>query len=75
MLLFPELEVLMEFGVFIFQQVEVKQLENDIGQLRGACDDMSKRVTHLTAGKGNIELRLWEGKDLTEKRVINERDR
>jgi len=32
-------------------QIEVKQLETDIGQLRGACDDMSKRVTHLTAGK------------------------
>lgn len=32
-------------------QVEVKKLETDIGQLRGACDDMSKRVTHLTAGK------------------------
>ena len=53
----------------------MKQLETDIGQLRGACDDMSKRVTHLTAGKGNIELRLWEGKVLIEKRVINERDR
>ena len=53
----------------------MKQLETDIGQLRGACDDMSKRVTHLTAGKGNIELRLWEGEVLIEKRVINERDR
>lgn len=32
-------------------QVEVKQLEVDIGQLRGACDQMSKKVTHLTQGK------------------------
>lgn len=57
--------------LFIFQQVEVKQLENDIGQLRGACDDMSKRVTHLTAGKGNFEFRSV----FIEKLVINEWDR
>ena len=33
-------------------QVEVKQLETDIDNLRGACNQMSEKVTHLTAGKG-----------------------
>ena len=46
---------------FTLQQVEVKQLEVDIGQLRGACDQMSKKVTHLTQGKGNGELQ-WNGR-------------
>ena len=55
----------------IFQHVELRRLETDITGLRGACDDMSKRVTHLTAGKGNFELRSV----FIEKRVINERDR
>jgi len=31
--------------------VEVKQLEHDIESLRGACDNMSKKVTNLTGGK------------------------
>jgi len=31
--------------------VEVKQLETDIDNLRGACNQMSEKVTHLTAGK------------------------
>merc|ERR1719245_1059983 len=30
---------------------EVKMLEGDITDLRGACDNMSKRVTNLTSGK------------------------
>jgi len=34
-----------------FSYVEVKQLEHDIHSLRGLCDDMSKKVTHLTGGK------------------------
>ena len=34
----------------------MKQLENDIGQLRGACDDMSKRVSSMTAGKGEDNI-------------------
>ena len=54
---------------FFFQQIEVKQLETDIGQLRGACDDMSKRVTHLTAGKGKrvevlrVRSLYWKASD------------
>jgi len=31
--------------------VEVRQLETDISGLRGACDDMSKTVSTITAGK------------------------
>ena len=34
--------------------MEVKQLETAIDNLRGDCDEMSKKVTHLTAGKGII---------------------
>lgn len=31
--------------------VELRRLETDITGLRGACDDMSKRVSSMTAGK------------------------
>merc|ERR1712024_63879 len=31
--------------------VEARQLETDISGLRGVCDDMSKRVHTMTAGK------------------------
>ena len=39
---------------FLPQPGDVKILEGDISNLRGACDDMSKKVTNLTAGKGKI---------------------
>ena len=38
--------------IILLLQVEVKQLETDIDNLRGACNQMSEKVTHLTAGKG-----------------------
>ena len=34
------------------QFVEVKKLEHDIGDLRGSVDNMVKKVTDLTGGKG-----------------------
>ena len=39
--------------------MEVKQLETAIDNLRGDCDEMSKKVTHLTAGKGKLLRRVW----------------
>ena len=38
--------------------MEVKQLETAIDNLRGDCDEMSKKVTHLTAGKGKLLRRI-----------------
>ena len=40
----------------IFQHVELRRLETDITGLRGACDDMSKRVSSMTAGKGEDNI-------------------
>ena len=40
----------------------MKQLEAAIDDLRGDCDQMSKKVTHLTAGKG-IKIKIDKNED------------
>jgi len=44
-------EIMMKAHAPKLVHVEVKQLETAIDNLRGDCDEMSKKVTHLTAGK------------------------
>jgi len=44
-------EIMMKGHTPKLVHVEVKQLEAAIDDLRGDCDQMSKKVTHLTAGK------------------------
>ena len=41
---------------FVQQAGEVRRLNSAIGDLRGACDSMVKKVTTLTGGKGEFEL-------------------
>ena len=47
--------VMIFFNVISVQQAgEVRRLNSAIGDLRGACDSMVKKVTTLTGGKGEI---------------------
>ena len=49
-----------------FQQAsEVRRLNSAIGDLRGACDSMVKKVTTLTGGKGETLKAGWRHNNLT----------
>ena len=45
------------FFTSVQQAGEVRRLNSAIGDLRGACDSMVKKVTTLTGGKGEFKLR------------------
>ena len=42
------------FFTSVQQAGEVRRLNSAIGDLRGACDSMVKKVTTLTGGKGEL---------------------
>ena len=41
----------------LWQAGEVRRLNSAIGDLRGDCDSMVKKVTTLTGGKGEFKMR------------------